>query len=318
MEKFASELQQNLSLTADYEHPFAQAMKWLLDKINLCLWCMTNLSISPNCNPKFILELCTEQPSILLAIKKITGLRHLCDREEFLSLLASQSDQSLDLFLGFSAIVKVVDYLFSFNKGTKQVADISVEVEQLLDSILKPESAELSLQLLEDMFSLFFLRRDDVSFQETASDSGGSDGAAEHVPSGSSSASLVKADSSMKSKLSSDPSASNNSNSPSSTQTASSVALSSKNKSDISLGFLCQRPDKLQVPYSSVTPSACEMSSAIHLYSSCVSFSLEARRGVNLGRIRLERQRRHEHQAGRAPLPLHRLSRLLYFILKLN
>lgn len=251
IEAFASELHQILSLTADdHEDPFAQVMKWLLDKIHLCQWCMKNLPISANCTPKSILELCTQQPSILLVVKKITGLHHLCDSEEFLSLLASQSDQSYDLFLGFSAIVKFVDYLFSFNKGTKPVPDISVElveVEKLLESILKPESAELSLQLLEDMFSLFFLRRDDVLFQETASDSDRSDGAAEHALSGSSSASLVKADSSMKSKLSSDPSASNNSNSPSSTQTASSVALSSKNKTDISLGFLCQRPDKLQV-----------------------------------------------------------------------
>ena len=194
MDKFASELQQNLSLTADHDDPFAQAMKWLLDKIYICLWCLKNLSISSNCNPKFILELCTEESSILLAVKKITSLRHLCDSVEFLSLLATQSDQSFDLFLGFSAIVKVVDYLFSFNKGAKHVTEISVDVEQLLDSILKPGSAELSLQLLEDIFSLFFLRRDDVLFQETASDSGGSDGTTENAPSRSSSASLVKAE----------------------------------------------------------------------------------------------------------------------------
>ena len=247
LEKFASELETILAVNTENEDPFAQAMNWLLEKIRLTQWSVKNLPLSPNWTPKSILELCTEQPSVLSTVKQLTGLRHLCDNEEFLKLLSVSEPSSIDLFLGFSATVKFVDYLFSFSKGSaKSSDDISSsdllnQVEKLLEQMLKSESIQLSLQLLEDMFSLFFLRREDVLFEETASDSGDAEEAGGTY---SPSPSLVKADSSMKSKLSSDPSRSN-SNSPSGT--ASSVALSSKNKSDVSLGFLCQRPDKLQV-----------------------------------------------------------------------
>ena len=196
----------------------------LQEKVRFSLWCLNQSLIEPSWTPKRILELCMSQHSNLISLKVLGGL-HLVKETEIPSLLENEPS-SLNIFKSFSAILKFIHFLFKCFRKLKTNISLD-EVEHLVQEIDEPK---LGLQVLEDMFSICFLQREDILFEETASDS---DDRGEI------------GDSTNYLKKSSDPCHSI-SNSPNS-QTGTSSPVLTEKKDHISLGFLCQNSEKLQV-----------------------------------------------------------------------
>lgn len=214
----------------DCDDSFTKALQWLREKISFAVWCLKQSFSGTSCSPKVVLELCTQQPSCLSTLKVLGGLQ-LINQQDMTNFLGNQPS-SLNIYRGFLALNNFIHYLFKHFQKLPSTKYTLNEVENLIGDIT---SKELCLQVLGDVFSLCFLRKEDILFEDTVSDSGGE----EALPAASTECSKSKR---------SDPSCPSNSNSPSNnTQTGtSSTALAGK-KGDMSLGFLCQDPEKLQV-----------------------------------------------------------------------
>lgn len=213
----------------DEEDLFAKAVKWLKDKVSFAVWCLGQSFTTGTAywSPKAVLELCTQQPSNLNTLKVLGGLQLV--KQEDMSTFLANHPSSMNTYRGFLAINYFIQYLF---KNFQRMKSSLIDLEDVENLIVDISSKELCLQVLEDMFSFCFLRKEDILFEDTASDSGGEE---------------VDRPECSKSRKSGDPSCPSNSNSPSNTQTGtSSTALAGK-KGDMSLGFLCQDAKKLQV-----------------------------------------------------------------------
>lgn len=217
------------------DDPYSRAIEWLLDRIRFTLWCIDRDFVGPNWTPKSLLELCTEQASDLASLKILGGL-HQINEEEIHTLLSSQPS-SLDVFKGLKAIITFIHYIYKHlnsvmaNSTTAHLED----VERLLIDIKSPE---LCLEVMEDLFALCFLRREHVVFEETASDSAeaGEEAAADEP------------DNSKTKKYCDQLTCPSNSNtSPNNTSQTGNSSTSALCKGNLSFGFLCHDPDKLQV-----------------------------------------------------------------------
>lgn len=231
MEDFAKAIP---DLVIQEEDLFSRAMHWFLDRIQFTLWCLDQQFVGPGWSPKSILELCTEQPSELYSLKMLGGLQKV-DEAKILDLF-NQQPSTLDSFRGFLAVIKFISYLFKhLNVQPERAASCLEDVERLLIDIQSPE---MSLSVLEDLFALCFLRREHVLFEETASDSAD---AGEEAPIASESV-----QSNISKKIGDACPSNSNNTSPNNSQTGTSSAAV-LSKKDLSVGFLCQDPDKLQV-----------------------------------------------------------------------
>ena len=192
------------------------SMNRLHEKVKFALWCFDQLFVQPNWSPKKVLELCVGQSSNLNSLKLLGGL-HLSNEVDIPQILTDEP-LSLNIFKGFSALIKFVHFLFKCFQRPETTSTIE-EVEKLVGEIDRPE---LRVQVMENMFALIFLRREYILFEETASESGEEKKSRKQSPS--------------------------NSNSPNSqSQTGTSSTGSTEKKDNISFGFLCQDPDKLEV-----------------------------------------------------------------------
>lgn len=203
------------------------SVKRLHEKVKFSAWCLRQLSIQPSWTPKKLLKLCIRQSSDLNSLKLLGGL-HLGNEVEICLLLADDP-LSLDIFKGFAAVIKFIYFLFKCFRRIETGTSLE-EIDNLLEGI---NQTDLCIQIMEDIFSLIFLRREDVLFEETASESGEGGELAETLEFKKGSVQC--------------PSTSNSPNSQSHTGTSSS-SLAEK-KDNISLGFLCQDPDKLKVNF---------------------------------------------------------------------
>ena len=201
------------------------SVKRFHDKINFSVWCLRQLSIQPNWTPKKVLELCVEQSSDLNSLKLLSGL-HLGNEAE-VRLLLAKDPLSLDVFKSFSALIKFVRFLFKCLWRMESITNLE-EIENLLEGI---NQTELCIQIMEDIFSLSFLRKEDVLIEETLFESGER-------------GELVEAFE-FKKGFDQYTLASNSPTSQSQTCTYSTDLV--EKKDNIWLGFLCQDPDKLQV-----------------------------------------------------------------------
>lgn len=237
LEDAEQEIAKVTSAGGQLDDPLHAALEWFVDKIRLTLWCISQHFVGPGWTPRSILELCTEQASTLNALK-VLGCLSMVDEAQMEALLANQPS-SLDAFRGFLAAAKFVRFTFKhFNLSDSAVSSLE-DVERLLAGIRQPG---LCLQVLEDLFALCFLRREDVLFEETASDS--ADGAGEEASPAPES--LRGKSSNKKATNNNDPYS--NGNSPNNSQTGgTSSAAPADKKGDLSFGFLCQDPHKLQV-----------------------------------------------------------------------
>lgn len=232
LEQFLSDLRAvwDKSLNClDHKDSFIKAVQWLKEKISFAVWCLDQNFTRPSWSPKSILELSTQQPSSLITLKVLGGLQPI-KQQEITFLLCNQS-KSMDVYKGFLALNSFLNYLCKHFWTPQSIKHTLEEVNSFIEDV---SSKELCLNVLRDIFSLCFLRKEDILFEDTASDSGEE----RTLPTASIECS--------KSKIS-DPSCPSNSNSPSNTQTGtSSTALAGK-KNDVSFGFLCQNPERLQV-----------------------------------------------------------------------
>ena len=233
LEKFAADLSEWLDKSfcwLDENDLFTKALKWLRDKVSFAVWCLSQSFTQGTAmwSPKVVLELCTQQPSTLTTLKMLGGLQ-LVNQGDILTFLVNQPS-SVNVYRGFLALNCFIQYLF---KNFQRNKSSTIDLEEVENLILNINSNELSLLVLGDIFSLCFLRKEDILFEDTASDSGGEDDRPAECSN---------------SRKSGDPSCPSNSNSPSNTQTgtSSTAALAGK-KGDMSLGFLCQDANKLQV-----------------------------------------------------------------------
>jgi hypothetical protein len=230
LDRFVTDLSELLEKSLnwlDEEDVFTKALKWLKEKVCFAVWCLSQSFCGPGTSQKTILELCTQQPSSLCTLKALGGLQ-LVNQQDVSAYL---DNRCINVYRGFLALCGFIQYLFKPFQRLQNKATILEEIESLIRDI---NCKQMSLQVMEDVFSLCFLRKEDIIFEETASDSGGEENKSEEC--------------NLKSKKSGDPSCPSNSNSPSNTQTGtSSTACLAGKRGDMSLGFLCQDPDKLQV-----------------------------------------------------------------------
>ena len=211
----------------DNEDSLIVSLKWLSQKICFAVWCL-NQTFSLTWCPKTILDLCTQQPSSLNTLKTLGGLQ-LVNQQDISSFLGN-CPSSMDVYRGFLALNGFIKYLFKHFQLQKGIAPQQLEeVDDLVGDI---DSKEIRLQVLEDMFSLCFLRKEDILFEDTASDSGGE---------------IRQMTTECSKSKRSDPSCPSNSNSPNNTQTGTSSATLAGKRSDMSLGFLCTNSKKLEV-----------------------------------------------------------------------
>lgn len=214
------------------EDTFMNALKWLKEKVCFAVWCLEQSFSGPGVSLKSILELCTQQPSNLSTLKVLGGLQLVNQQDVSIFL----GNSSMNVYRGFLVLTGFIQYLF---KPLQKLQSTTTNLEDVDNLIRDIDCKEMCLQVMEDVFALCFLRKEDILFEDTASDSGGED---------------KKSEECCKSKKS-DPSCPSNSNSPSNntqTGTSSTACLAGK-KGDMSLGFLCQDPDKLQVTLNTFT-----------------------------------------------------------------
>lgn len=232
LDHFLSDLSDMLEKSLKWlggEDLFTKALQWLRGKVTFAAWCLNQSFSGSVWPPKAVLELCTQQPSSLSSLKVLGGLQ-LVNPSSVETFLGNQTS-SMNVYRGFVAVNSFTHYLYRHFQQLKSATYNLDEVENLIASI---NSKEISLQVLEDSFSICFLRKEDILFEDTASDSATED-ASRTTKEG------------LKAKKSGDPSCPSNSNSPSNTQTGTSSGALAGNKGNISLGFLCQHPDRLQV-----------------------------------------------------------------------
>lgn len=211
----------------EQEDPFSKALKWLKEKVFFAVWCFEQSFNGSGASLKSILELCTQQLSCLSTLKVLGGLQ-LVNQQDVSVFLGNST---MNVYRGFLVLSSFIQYLF---RPLQKLQSSTANLEAVDNLIRDISCKEMCLQVMEDVFSLCFLRKEDILFEETASDSGGED---------------KKSEECFQSKKSCDPSCPSNSNSPSNntqTGTSSTACLAGK-KGDMSLGFLCQDPDKLQV-----------------------------------------------------------------------
>ena len=209
-----------------------KVLKWLQGRLTFALWCLNQATVVSKWSPGRVLDLCTGKACHLSSLK-VLGCLHLIDESDILLLLAEDS-QSIENFRAFSALIEFFHYMYEyFRRETKQTGSLAV-VENWLEKLKL--SPLLRLQTLEDVFSMCFLRTEDTIFEETASESEGSDDPAHPK------LTRIKK---------------NSEQYPSSNTPTGTSSGARAEKDDISLGFLCQEPSKLQVlyPYNYNFPS---------------------------------------------------------------
>lgn len=193
-------------------------------------WCLNHTLPTLNYTPSKILEVCTEY-SPLYALKLLGGLHSMNEKEiNEIFVEFDNSSTSTNIFRSYSTIVEFVHYLHKCISRTK--ARSLDETESLLKNI-KPD--KLRLKTMEDLFCLCFMRREDIVFPDSTSESCES----EEV------LLWVKLPSSYK--CSSEPCTSNSTSPSSQAGTSSATRVE---KSTVSLDFLCQQSGKLQVSHS--------------------------------------------------------------------
>lgn len=199
------------------------------EKLLFALWCVDQKFVNSCWTPKKILELCSKQPH-LKAFKLLGGLQSITQECCDIPPILQKDPTSCNVLRSCLAVIEFIYFMYNCfaHKNFPVNKSSLATVEDLLKKV-KP--AQLQLDILEDVFSLFFLRREDVLFEESSSESGENE-------------ELLPARTTKRSICNSEHGASN-SNSPNSQTGTSSSALAEKN--DFSLGYLCQQPDKLQV-----------------------------------------------------------------------
>ena len=225
MEAFLKFCDATGKLSEGHQSLFLKILRTFHSKIEFAVWCLNQLFVGPTLTPKTVLDLCVELPR-LNALKALRGLQLVNEKE--IQTLMTEDPQSYDVFKSYLVIVEFVHYLYKCFPRMKVNSSVE-EVENLLQDI---QPVEIQLQVMEDLFALCFLRREDIRFDESASEGGESEEL------------LQQSATPSRSKCNSEQCASN-SNSPNSQTGTSSATLAEKN--GISLGFLCQQADKLQV-----------------------------------------------------------------------
>ena len=195
----------------------------LYEKVRFSVWCLRQLTIQPSWSPKKVLQLCVGQSSNLNSLKLLGGL-HLGNEIEISSLLTNDPLSS-DIFKSFSAVIKFISFLYKCFRRFETMSSLE-EIESLLERI---NETELCIQIMEEIFSLSFLRREDVLFEETASESGEGGEIIETAE--------------FKKGSDQNPMTTYSPNS----QTGTSSTSPAENKNNISFGFLCQDPERLKV-----------------------------------------------------------------------
>ena len=211
-------------------HLYLNILHQMHDKLVFALWCVRQEFVDSCWTPRKVLELCSEQPH-LKTFKLLGGLQSIA-RESVPPLLESDP-ASHNLLRGCLAIIEFVQFMYKCFPPKNVPGTSRTNLAEVEDLLKQVAPAQMQLDLLEDTFSLFFLRREDVIFEESSSESGENE-------------ELPPVRTAKRSHRYSEYGAGcSNSNSPNSQTGTSSSALAEKN--EISLGYLCQQPAKLQV-----------------------------------------------------------------------